>query len=789
MFRNNNSAVVKHLSKRSLRADIRRNIFIILTIAISVCLMATLSLIETGVRQERVNRVEGMYQAALLNVPQETVQALKNDPALDGAGEYFSISENKTENGTINSIYMDEEMLRLGKFECEGALPSKTNDVILEKAYLERIGANPKIGDSITLDLGDRDKNYHITGFLHLNNEAKTHFSVIRSKNSFATEDASRFVYIRLSNSESMSAEELDDEIFNVANTYGISRKNISTSSLYFNAIEPVRIDALLSMIGIAALIGLASALVIYSIFYISVTAKVREYGQLRTIGTTKKQIKKIVFKEGVCLSAIGIPIGLISACILTFIIIPKGWNTLNTLKICLAVAAFTFIIVSLAIRRPMKIASTTPAVEAMRYSAATDTMKLVKTEKLHRKLTPFNLAVINFSRNRKKSVLTLLSLGLSGILFICAASYSASVSIESISRGELFTYGDYQLCLTLGNNDNSDGYAMSRIQQNNPLDEDMEERILAIDGVTGIETEKAAKLNYTLYEGTREQSYVSGFNENEISEINSKLTSGTCDYRQCMKQNGIIVMISDVVKELHGSVPALGDKITFEFYTADGVVEKEYTVKGVMKAGIKDGTFLMPEEALKNVMGVNTNIKISVETDSEKKNNVERELRAITKSNSLLELKSLDDIIETKKGEFQTMSFVLYTIVLVIALFGIISLINTVVTNVLSRRQELGVLQAIGLSNKQLNQLLQSEGIIYTLSTIVATLTLGTGLGWMLCESIRRFSEVPYIDYHFPLNQTLMFIGVFLVIQIFISYVSGSSINKKSLVERMRDS
>ncbi len=360
---------------------------------------------------------------------------------------------------------MDEDVLRLGKLTWEGALPSTSDDVMLERAYLSKINTKADIGDTITLDIGNGGKQYHITGFIQYGakSEDATSFNIIRSKDSFTADDVTRgAVYVRLSNSSNLSADSLEKAIYDIAGHYDIPRKNVKTNSSYFNAIEPISIGNLLAIIGVAAMIGLASALVIYSIFYISVTGKVREYGQLRTIGTTNA----------------------------------------------------------------------------------------------------------------------------------------------------------------------------------NP----------------------------------------------------------------------------------------------------------------------------------------------------EKKANVETELRAIVASDSSFHLKVLDDLIAEKEIEFQTMSFILYSIVLVIAFFGIISLINTVVTNVLSRRQELGVLQAIGLSNKQLNQMLQSEGMIYTLGTVTATLTVGTGLGWLLCKGIRRFSEVPYIDYHFPLIPALLFLAVFLLIQISISFASSRGIKKQSLVERMRE-
>lgn len=133
MFQNNNGAVIKRLAKSSLRANKRRNVFTILTIAISACLMATISLVTMGFRQEKINDIDGMYQAAFLHVSQDSLAALKADPALNGAGEYFSIMEKKVQDYSVNCIYMDNDLLRLGKSTWEGSLPTKLEDVMLER--------------------------------------------------------------------------------------------------------------------------------------------------------------------------------------------------------------------------------------------------------------------------------------------------------------------------------------------------------------------------------------------------------------------------------------------------------------------------------------------------------------------------------------------------------------------------------------------------------------------------------------------------------------------------------
>lgn len=789
MFSNNNNAVIKKLAKKSLKSNKRRNIYVIITIAIAVCLMASMALLMLGYKQDKINNIDGMYQAAFFNVDQNTLKNLKKDPFLDSAGEYKAISEKRIDDYILKSIYMDEDTLRLGKVQWEGALPKKTEEIMLEKAYVQKLGKSISLRDTIFLNLGDGEKEYHVTGFFeHYHSVDNSMYTVIRSHASCTTKDDSGIVYIRIKDSNHMYSQELEKAIFKAAQQHNIPTTDISESSIYFNVIKPINKSDLLLIIVISILVAFGASLVIYSIFYISVTGKVREYGQLRTIGTTKKQIKKMIFREGCQLSVMGITIGLIAANLIAIILIPKGWNISNVIGASLTVAVLTFIVVSFAINKPMKIAASTSPLESIRYSAASETMKVATTKKLYRKLTPLQLAIMNFSRNRKKSILTLVSLGFSGILIICAATYNNSLSIEAMSRGALFAFGDYQLTLTSKNNDNSDGYAISRIQQNNPLDQELKQQIFAIEGVKKIKVGEATKIRFSVPNGKMTHDYISGFSLSDSEEISKNLKLGKCDYEKCRDEKGIIVMAADVLKEVYSWEPALGEKVILSFYTSSGIVSVEYTILGITDSRLKEGSFLIPKENLQNVMGINVNNTFSIEVDPEKKDTVKKDLLSIEKTNLSLNLKTLDDIIADKRVENKNVFTIVYAILLVIALFGIINLVNTVITNILTRKQELGMLQAIGMSNKQLHKMLQSEGMLFTLSTIIITFTLGNGLGWLLCEYIRRTSNFDYIKYRFPLLQISLFTAVLLITQIMISYFSVRSLKKQSMIEQIRE-
>ena len=115
-----------------------------------------------------------------------------------------------------------------------------------------------------------------------------------------------------------------------------------------------------------------------------------------------------------------------------------------------------------------------------------------------------------------------------------------------------------------------------------------------------------------------------------------------------------------------------------------------------------------------------------------------------------------------------------------------VINLVNTTITNFLSRRQEIGMLQAIGLSKKQLIKMLCYEGLMYSVFATLVTLVLGTGLGFLSVQVVVKTMN-PYFYYSFPWMIVLIYLAILLIVQFtLISYTTGN-LKKQSLVEQIR--
>ena len=419
-FENDTSAITKKLANRSIKADKRRNIFIIVTIAFAACLMTVLALYTFGKSHELKTFLQGRYQAAVIDVDLETINDLRQDSNIEMVGTEDLVDSFRVDDYTLNVNFRDSNNLYLYSTEFVGNLPDKENEVAVSEAYLKHIGRPVELNQEIELPLQNgKNANFTVCGLLH-DDGANRRYQVLVSDSFLQSYFQDHIPYnatLRIMGSGSFKEDELKNLIKSCLTPYGIREEQIAYSSSYFDSVDNSSRD-MLGVAAISILIVIACSTVIYSLFYISVVGKVKEYGRLRVIGMTQKQIKRMVKRESWQLSRTSIPLGIVVGCLIGYVLVPKGWNWLNTLAIIVVISILTELSVVLSIRKPIKIAASISPIEAVRISTTTENEKL-NTKKLRRKLTPENLAKIGFMRNHKKVILTLISLGFSGIAFV----------------------------------------------------------------------------------------------------------------------------------------------------------------------------------------------------------------------------------------------------------------------------------------------------------------------------------------------------------------------------------
>ena len=167
-FENDTSAITKKLANRSIKADKRRNIFIIVTIAFAACLMTVLALYTFGKSHELKTFLQGRYQAAVIDVDLETINDLRQDSNIEMVGTEALVDSFRVDDYTLNVNFRDSNNLYLYSTEFVGNLPDKENEVAVSEAYLKHIGRPVELNQEIELPLQNgKNANFTVCGLLH----------------------------------------------------------------------------------------------------------------------------------------------------------------------------------------------------------------------------------------------------------------------------------------------------------------------------------------------------------------------------------------------------------------------------------------------------------------------------------------------------------------------------------------------------------------------------------------------------------------------------------------------
>ena len=236
-FENDTSAIVKKLAKRNLKTDKSRNILIIITIALAACLLMATTLYFFAFQRKSLNDAAGRYQAVIDEVDDDTLTKLVNDDRLQvGVSHLLGLVSYGDYKLTVRS--MDETLMKLAKYpDLEGTLPESANEIAVTKVFLDRAGFSKSIGDTVSLDLGDGEKEYILCGILPVEDSNYSVFvsqSYIENKTSAPVYSA----YVRLKGSDGWSESAIQAELSALCGELGIQPGQMQFSTYYFSLIE-----------------------------------------------------------------------------------------------------------------------------------------------------------------------------------------------------------------------------------------------------------------------------------------------------------------------------------------------------------------------------------------------------------------------------------------------------------------------------------------------------------------------------------------------------------------------
>lgn len=466
----------------------------------------------------------------------------------------------------------------------------------------------------------------------------------------------------------------------------------------------------------------------------------------------------------------------------------PGYWDWTANFVIALGVIFFIELIVRISSHAPIRLAAKVSPIEAVWASGYQAECSKKISRKSGKHLSPNYLAIMNFRRNPKKAVLTLLSLGMAGIFLFSTATVVHSVNAKNMAAVQMYEKCNYTIQWE------ADLEELPEISRNNPLTPELKEKILAVDGVKSMNSRTSASAFVSLPNGASADFYLHTFTREEMKELlpPDMMLEGTTDYDELVKNHGIVVT-DDIDKPLStlysGYQPKIGDTLTFHPY---GGKPMEFTIMGIANGknitkttGI--GLFSLPEDLAKQLYPDIKNMEQvwNVFTDKDT-DTLRKELYSLL-DDPLLNIISRSDYAEQLEVQFKNIMMFIYGLLAFLFFFSLVNLINTLMTNLLARQQEFGILQSVGLSDKQLSKMLTMECFCYVAVTLLITLIVGGLAGFLLVIILGKTEIFGQLVYQFPIWELLVFATLLMFVQALYSIYAIRSMRKQSLVERIK--
>lgn len=791
------SKMIAQMSKQSLKSSRMRNIFVMITIVLASALLMTILMYAVGQREDNTRQLSHAQEVGYYNLSDSQVEALKADERIAYQIQVKTGTPSEMDGFEVIPYYVSElsDKIQIGELE-SGTLPEKENEIAVQGAMLQKMGITPNVGSQVTLNFYDGNtETFTVTGILKGGENAKQ-FAVFLSQsyaeNGSQLRDSPYEVYAKLYGATTMHPEDCKEAMYLIGSDAGIERKYVSPSKAFLDSLSVDTQDVLTyGLIGVVIL--LACILVIYGVFYLSVIGKIHQFGQLRTIGMTKKQMKKLVSKEGRRLFLFASPVGILIGGIAGYFIIPSGFSIINTLLMAVCVFVIIYIIMMISVRKPAKLAAAVSPMEALRY-VPQDNMKKTANKKMCRSLTPLGLGIMNFSKNKKKATITMLSLALGGILFMTAATFMSSFDRENYARQGIWKDAEFHIqysdsAIELNEN------GMSGMQAQTPMTEDMVKEISAIDGVEMVKELKSFGVIFDFPQRDEydNDDYIYPMNAEETKNIGEYIEEGSADYNKLMSGDYVLIADNTNALDIYGWQFNVGDVLTFHYFDGNKIAKKEITVLGILNdqytldSDNLDGWFAMPEQAVLSFVPYdNLNAHLLISADSEKETAVGEAINEIVAEHPELSLESYADrevaYSQTANSVFGTIS----GLAIFIMMFSILSMMNTLITNIVTRKQELAMLESIGMSKGQVRKMLLGESLILVFAAVGVTMTIGTLLGYVLTHLLHNGGAF-YITFQFPIVFAIAYATVLIAVPLIITLVSMKSFSKEALVERLR--
>lgn len=798
-FENDTSAITNKLAKRSMKTDKRSKAFLLLTIALSVCMIFSIILISAGAQEEFKNTQRSKAQIAILGITDDQLSSLRQNKDVQWIGEYAAIGLFYSGNKTITVAYGSEDYFtHQEEMSLQGSVPQKANEIMLPQNYIDFLGESYRPGDTITFDVtgtGD-EAEYTLSGILNEDRKSEGYFVYLSKDLAMSLMDHLQVTaYTRL-NTDAIRSDAILDFTDKIIENTGIVEDQIYLTEYSAVMTGVIQSGIQLPIPLLVALTAVLAATIVYGVFYTKIAKNVQMFGQLRTIGMTKKQIKRMARKEGLRYAFTGIPLGLIAGLLIGFIVYPKGFQIKTAAVYAVLIAIVGVVMVNIAIFKPVRVAMNTSPIEGARYLAYSGNAK--SSSKLHRKLSPNNLAKINIQRTRQKAILTLVMLGVSGALLLGASTVAGSIDPEKQATFKYYPAGSILLQVKnhVGSSfdKESEPYGSSKLQlEENPLEsQTLRHNLENTAGIESVTAFNSVQMSITFPGGSGSLTSIMNvfptLNREQLAEKQAVLSSGTADYDVMTEKYGILA--SEKIANVGDTLQLEGRSPDGSTFNVDAVVVGTYNPTDLMeRSPVVPGSpyFMMTYDMAKNLTGITEQTGIlAITVTPNHFDEVLSAVQEIAEQNGKISVNTIEQTIKNIQYRYSASIKALYMAAAILFTFGGISLMNMLMVDFQNRKREFGLLEAVGATQKQLKAMLSREIGIYLGGSLTVSLVLGTIISIIACQRLEAVNHC--ITLNLPWLFLIALIAAMVVIYMIFTAYAKAELRKTGILSAIRE-